>query len=223
MNKENHFHSHTSTAPATEGRTIRWANHYDLLVTFLTLGKEKSLRQEIIQKAAIPMGGAVLDVGCGTGTLALLAKAQAGTQGKVYGIDAAPEMIDVAQHKAAHQGFEMDFRVSVIEALPFPDNAFDVVLSSFMFHHLPPDLKQRGLVEIYRVLKPGGRLLIADMKRPTTWAQRMTTMMLIHHGQLSDVYDLLPQMKSIGYAATQSGNMRWSPIGFVQGQRAIHG
>jgi ubiquinone/menaquinone biosynthesis C-methylase UbiE len=215
-----HLHSHAQTPAATEGRTIRWAGHYDVLVRLLTLGKEKSLRDETIRKAAIPLGASVLDVGCGTGTLALLAKVQVGNQGKVYGIDPAPEMIDAAQNKAHQQGYEANFQVGVIEALPFPDNTFDVVLSSFMFHHLPPTLQRRGLSEIYRVLKPGGRLLIADMKRPTTWAERMTMMMLIHQGKINDIYDLVPLMEKAGFVKTQMGSMRWNVIGYVQGQRA---
>ena len=58
----------------------------------------------------------------------------------------------------------MDFRVSVIEQLPFPAESFDVVLSSLMMHHLPDDLKPKALAEVRRVIKPGGRLLLVDFK-----------------------------------------------------------
>jgi len=221
MNREAHTHPHTGTAPSTEGSTIRWAQHYDLVVRLLTWGKEKALRDQTIHQAAIPKGATVLDVGCGTGTLTLLAKNEAGNQGRVYGIDAAPEMIDVARQKAMQQKRDVDFQIGVIEALPFPDAMFDVVLSSLMFHHLPPDLKRRGLAEIYRVLKPGGRLLVVDVKRPITFTQRITMMTLVHHGLTSDVHELVPLMEKIGYAGTQIGSLRLSLIGFIQGQRAI--
>lgn len=215
-----HLHPHTQSAPATRGRTIGWARHYDLLSKILMPGRLRKFRQQIIQQAAIPAGAAVLDVGCGTGSLAILAKAQAGEAGKVYGIDASPQMIAVAQEKAVQEKSAVDFQVGVIEALAFPDGTFDVVLSSLMFHHLPSDLKQSGLTEIYRVLKPGGRLLVVDLAQPTTLAQRMSLMMLIHQGLASDVHDLVPLMQEIGYVNLRQGKMRWGSTGFVEGRRA---
>jgi demethylmenaquinone methyltransferase/2-methoxy-6-polyprenyl-1,4-benzoquinol methylase/phosphoethanolamine N-methyltransferase len=82
--------------------------------------------------------------------------------GKVYGIDAAPEMIDLARKKAARAGIPVKFEVRLAEELGFADSTFDVVLSRLAFHHLPDDLKRRALLEILRALKPGGMLLIAD-------------------------------------------------------------
>lgn len=96
---------------------------------------------------------------------------------------------------------------------------FDVVLSSAMFHHLPDDLQRRGLAEIFRVLQRGGRLLIVDIKRPTSFVQRMTLMTLLHGGKISDVHELLPLMEKAGYVGTQIGNMQWRSMGFIQGQR----
>ena len=160
------IHSHTEQPAQTEGSLIRWAPYYDLMVNITTLGHAGMLRRMTVDGAAIKSGDSVLDVGCGTGAVTLLAKARAGN-GKVYGIDPAPEMIAVAQKKAARKHLDIDFRVGVIEALPFPDSSLDVVTSSLMMHHLPDELKKRGLAEIYRVLKPGGRLLIADFMRPT--------------------------------------------------------
>ncbi|MBE2266634.1 MAG: methyltransferase domain-containing protein [Anaerolinea sp.] len=212
-------HPHDHAVPETQGRTIRWAGHYDLVVKLLTLGREKTLRGETIRQAAIRPGAAVLDVGCGTGTLTLLAKATAGQAGQVYGIDAAPEMIAAARQKAAQQGLSIDFQTGLIEALPFADATFDVVLSSLMFHHLPPELKQRGLAEIYRVLKPRGRLVIVDMLRPVTLMQHFTLATFVHHAASHDVYDLLPLMEQIGFEDRQSGTMSWRVLGFAQGSR----
>ena len=98
--------------------------------------------------------------------MTLLAKTRT-KNGKVYGIDPAPEMIAVARKKAARKRLDIDFRVGVIEALPFPDASIDVVTSSLMMHHLPEDLKVRGLAEIYRVLEarrtpPDCRLYASD-------------------------------------------------------------
>jgi len=220
MHRSKHSHTDNHAAPITQGRTIHWAHLYDLVVKLLTFGREATLRNKTIRQATISTGAAVLDVGCGTGTLTLLAKAEAGDQGTVYGIDASPEMIAVARQKAAQQQCEVDFQLAAIEELPFSDGTFDVVLSSLMFHHLPSDLQQRALIEIYRVLKPGGRLIIVDMKSPTRLAQRLALTALVHHGSTNDVHDLLPRMEAIGYASCQAGDMSWSVIAFVQGNRA---
>lgn len=213
------MHAHNQSHPTTQGRTIRWAGHYDLLVKLLALGREKALREETIHLAAVPPGAIVLDVGCGTGSLTLRAKASAGEHGAVYGIDAAPEMIEVALQKATEQKRDVNFQVGLIESIPFPDNMFDVVLSSLMFHHLPGDLKRRGLEEIYRVLKPGGRILVVDARRPTNVSQHLGMFFLLHQGLTSGVDDLIPLMESAGYVGIKAGAMRWKSLGFVGGQR----
>lgn len=152
------------TAPQTTGTVIHWAKRYDFMVQFMAFGQARRLRRKSIEAAQITTGERVLDVGCGTGDLTLLAKEHAGSTGQVCGVDAAPEMIDVARNKAARAKADVDFRVGVVERLPFPDDSFDVVLSSLMMHHLPDDLKPQALAEVRRVVKPGGRLLIVDFR-----------------------------------------------------------
>jgi demethylmenaquinone methyltransferase/2-methoxy-6-polyprenyl-1,4-benzoquinol methylase/phosphoethanolamine N-methyltransferase len=111
--------------------------------------------------AAPASGEKVLDVGCGTGTLAIAIRSKVGA-GAVHGIDASPEMIHVAKEKSAKGGGDVDFQVALVEAIPFPDASFDLVTSSLMLHHLPENLKAKGLLEIRRVLKPGGRFMAMD-------------------------------------------------------------
>ena len=90
-------HSHSVEHPAqTEGTLIRWAPYYDLAVNLTTVGHAPRLRKLTVDNALINPGDSVLDVGCGTGEVTLLAKTRA-KDGKVYGIDPAPEMIDVAR------------------------------------------------------------------------------------------------------------------------------
>ncbi len=149
-------------AVETEGRLIRWARGYDLLLKVASLGFESRIRGRIIAAGGLEPGRRVLDVGCGTGTLALAAAEAMAGRGVVSGIDPAPEMIARATAKAARRGIAASFKVGVIESLGFPDGSQDVVFSTIMYHHLTPALQAAGMKEIRRVLAPGGRLVLAD-------------------------------------------------------------
>ncbi len=146
----------------TAGKTIRWARLYDLGTTVLSFGCASALRRRIVELAGIAPGERVLDVGCGPGRLTILAWRAAGPAGEALGIDPSPEMVALARRNAARAGAAARFEVGAIEALPYADDRFDVVLSSLMLHHLPDDLKRRGFAEARRVLRPGGRLVAVD-------------------------------------------------------------
>ncbi len=211
-----HHHSHENPAQ-TEGRLIRWASSYDFLTNILMFGQAGRLRRMTIDLALLKPGEAVLDVGCGTGGVTLPARQRVGAAGKAAGIDPAAEMIAVAQHKAQRKGLEIDFRVGVIEALPYPDASFDAVTSSLMMHHLPQHLQVKGLAEIYRVLKPGGRLLIADMASPkSSTSQRVLTSLALHHGLKLGVEDLQDILKGAGFGEIVQLEQRFFVIGFVR-------
>jgi len=211
-------HSHAAEQPAqTEGRLIRWAPYYDIVVNITTLGQARRLRKMTVDHALINQGDHVLDIGCGTGDVTLLAKTHAGIDGKVYGIDPAPEMIAVACSKAARKNLDVDFRVGVIESLPFGDASLDVVTSSMMMHHLPEDLKARGLAEIYRVLKPGGRLLIADFMRPTgSFLNHLFIAFTRHQRLKSGIEDLQKLLKDSGFSQITRLEEKVLIIGFVR-------
>ena len=213
-------HSHSVEQPAqTEGTLIRWAPYYDLAVNLTTVGHAPRLRKLTVDNALINPGDSVLDVGCGTGGVTLLAKTRA-KDGKVYGIDPAPEMIDVARKKAARKKLDVDFRVGVIESLPFPDSSLDVVTSSLMMHHLPEDLKVRGLAETYRVLKPGGRLLIADFMRPTgSFLNHLFIAFTRHQGLKSGIEDLQKLLKGAGFRQITQSDENVLIIGFVRAMK----
>ena len=148
--------------PATTGVVVHWAARYDLLVWLLTLGRERNFRERLLEPARLQPGESVLDVGCGTGSLALAAKRRVGPSGSAHGIDASPEMIARARYKARKAKADVTFENGVAEALPFPDARFDVVTSTVMLHHLRRNARQQGVREMKRVLKPGGRLLAVD-------------------------------------------------------------
>jgi 2-polyprenyl-3-methyl-5-hydroxy-6-metoxy-1,4-benzoquinol methylase len=129
--------------PATLGRVLHWAAGYDLLVWFFTGRTDRAFREQLAGLAHLVSGESVLDIGCGTGTLAIVAKRQVGANGRVFGIDASPEMIARATLKASKAGIDASFKNAVAEALPFPDAQFDVVLSTLMLHHLLRKLRQQ--------------------------------------------------------------------------------
>ncbi len=202
----------------TSGHVLHWAHMYDPFATIITLGRASAMREQTADLAALRPGERVLEVGCGTGEVAQRARARVGPGGQVSGIDPSPDMIAVAQQKAAHAGLRIDYRVAPIEALPFPDATFDVVLSSLMMHHLPDDLKSVGLAEVRRVLKPGGRLLIVDFKQPRGWLATLA-MRILFHGRLAHGFQSLPAiLAAAGFAEVKTGTTRFSFLGFVAGQ-----
>jgi demethylmenaquinone methyltransferase/2-methoxy-6-polyprenyl-1,4-benzoquinol methylase/phosphoethanolamine N-methyltransferase len=156
-----HHKTASADAPKTAGRVIHWARFYDLFGKLISFGHDRTLREKLVALARLEPGEKVLDVGCGTGALTFALAPRVG-EGEVHGIDASPEMIEVAKEKVAKDGFDIDFQVALIEAIPFPDASFDLVTSSLMLHHLPDELKRKGFAEIRRVLKPGGRFLAMD-------------------------------------------------------------
>lgn len=213
------------SAPATQGYIIDWGWRYDLMLwvfdTFMAPGKWKALEQKIIDLAQFQPGEAVLDVGCGTGTLAIAARKRVGATGNVCGIDPGPKQIARARNKVRKAGLSIDFRVGVIEQLPFPDRSFDIVLSTLMMHVLPDDLKRRGLAEIARVLKPGGRVLIVDTRRPEEQPQNGKPGRPVHTGPWnSGIQDQPRLLQEAGFSQIESGDLapgetKLPEVGFV--------
>jgi ubiquinone/menaquinone biosynthesis C-methylase UbiE len=128
--------------------------------------REQRFRTRLLEIAAISPGQRVLDLGCGSGTLAILASERQ-PDAAIAGIDADPGMVERARRKAEAAGAKIELQVGSATALPHPDGSFDVVLSSLLFHHLPRDAKEQAAREIARVLAPGGRVAIADWGAPS--------------------------------------------------------
>ena len=204
-----HRHNSRGKEPSkeTKGLVLSGGWRYDLLEwyhdTFSFHGKLRELRQRTATLARLQQGDAVLDVGCGTGTLSLEVARRVGSTGRVAGVDPGTEQIARARVKAARSHLPIEFQVGVIEQLPFPDSTFDVVFSTLMMHHLPAGLKRQGLAEIARVLKPGGRLIIADFKRKQ---ERQGRAARFHAGG-SGLQELAALLKEAGFEDLETEEM----------------
>src|SRR5213076_1300498 len=104
-----------NVTPGTAGAVLHSAALYDLSVWLVTFGRERVFREKILRLARLQPGEAVLDVGCGTGTLAIAAKRHVGPTGTVYGIDASPEMLARAEKKARKAGVEVVLRNAIAQ------------------------------------------------------------------------------------------------------------
>ena len=200
--------------PRTSGIVLHSPVLYDLTVWLAFFGNEQAFREKVLQFARLATGESVLDVGCGTGTLAIAAKRRVGPNGAVYGVDASAEMLARAEKKAKTAGMEVSFRRGLAEALPFPDSQFDVVLSTVMLHHLPRKARLQFAKEIRRVLKPGGRVLAVDFEGMDD--QKRTFLSHFHrpHGHVS-VRDIIALLSEAGLTSIESGSVGIRDLQFV--------
>ncbi len=200
----------------------KMVDSYDSYMRKVTLGREETLRKTTVELAQIQPGDCVLEIGCGTGSLTLAAKKQAGVSGKVCGIDIIPGMIEASRRKAAAAGQEIAFQSGSIDKIPFPDNQFDVVLCSFMIFHMSTETRRKGTAEIARVLKPQGRVLIFDLTMPAQPFSRAIARTFFKGMLEHDLKELFPLMEACGFSKIESGPAKFrifglSILGFVRG------
>jgi ubiquinone/menaquinone biosynthesis C-methylase UbiE len=140
--------------------------------------RDRAIKRRVLSRAQIAGGEEVLDVGCGTGTLAVAA-ARAAADVKVTGVDPDRSILARARRRATEAGLEIRFDEGTATALPYPDASFDVVLSTLMFHHLPDDAKRKTANELARVMRPAGRLVVADPGRPQDPLMRIAVLVTV--------------------------------------------
>jgi ubiquinone/menaquinone biosynthesis C-methylase UbiE len=206
----------------TDGVTMNWAApFYDAFCPWLGIGRE--FRRETLLLANIAAGERVLDVGCGTGVLTRLAASAVGPSGGAIGIDPSPGMIAVARKKAALEASPAGFRLAAIEDLPYPDRSFDVVLSSFMLHHLPSEVKRIGLREVFRLLKDGGRLLAVDIDRPATplWWLVLWPLLFTTSAAPNLRGEIASYLGKAGFAPVERLASKWGLVTFWSAGKAI--
>lgn len=205
-----------SLAPTTTGLVLHGlARYYDLIAWFMLRGREGNFRQRLLDLAHMRPGDSVLDIGCGTGTLALAAKGRVGVTGEVHGIDASREMLAKATQKARKAGADISFQNALAEELPFSDARFDVVLCTLMLHHLPKKVRQVCAREITRVLKPGGRALVVDFG-VTERRQGFLHHFDHHHGHVT-LSEVIGVLSDAGLKVRETGTVGFRDLHFTLG------
>jgi len=133
--------------------------YYDPVVQATT--RETTFKRHLVDEAGLEAGHRVLDLGCGTGTLAINIKRRYPNV-VVSGLDGDPKILDIASKKAVEAGVDIVLETGMSHRLPFPDGSFDRIFSTLFFHHLTHEDKMRTLGEVYRTLTPGGKLCVGD-------------------------------------------------------------
>jgi len=165
---------------------------YDFMMKYAA--RESTFKPRLVEQARIGADQRVLDLGCGTATLTILIK-KTNPQAEVVGLDADPEILEIAKGKAVEAGVDVRLDRGMADQLPYPDGSFDHVFSSMVFHHLALEDKIRTLKEIIRVLKPGGEMHIADLGKPHNSFMRLPTLIIRRLEEAEDnVRGLLPEL-----------------------------
>jgi len=177
----------------------------------------------LIEQAALAPGFRVLDIGCGTGSLTLLIK-RLHPEVEVTGLDPDPKALAIAKRKAERAGLAIQFERGFSNPLPYRDACYERVFSSLMFHHLTQDEKTATLLEVRRVLAPGGSLHLLDFGPPRSGFARVAAHVLHRAGHLHDnVAGRIPELLAeAGFVHAEEVAQRGSFVGSLSFYRAVN-
>jgi ubiquinone/menaquinone biosynthesis C-methylase UbiE len=147
--------------------------------------REEVFKKRLVDQAELKPGMRLLDVGCGTATLTMMVK-QMHPQVEVTGLDGDPGILDIARKKVAQAGLILTLDQGMAFALPYPENQFDRVISSMVMHHLSGESKGQTMLEICRVLKPGGEFHMVDFGMPSNAYARLTASVMRNFEDVND-------------------------------------
>jgi ubiquinone/menaquinone biosynthesis C-methylase UbiE len=209
---------HRDPDTGTTGMLHGSGHAYDICAAVFFGGRRRRVFTRLAAESGARPGDRVLDVGCGTGYFTRVLAQAVAPAGAAHGVDPSREAISHAR-RLSHLD-NSTFGEGVAEALDAPDAAYDVVVSSLMIHHLPETVRPRAISEMFRVLQPGGSVLIAEFRPPASRiGRRVITRVTGHDAMAENRVDLLePMIRDAGFDQARSGEVRpW--IYYVQAQK----
>ena len=203
--------------PGTHTRGMRIGHgRHDILAAVFYVGLRRRVFTRLVAESGARPGDRVLDIGCGTGYFTRLMAQAVAPGGAAHGVDSDGEAITHAQRLTRDSN--CSFSEGLAEAIDAPEGSYEVVVSSLMIHHLPQALRPQAIGEMFRVLRPGGSVLIAEFRPP---ASRMGRRLIAAHSpaMAANRVDLLePMVRDAGFEQFRCGDLRpWTH--FVQARK----
>jgi ubiquinone/menaquinone biosynthesis C-methylase UbiE len=198
-------HGHGDTAGRTPGKLVGHGR-YELFAALFFGGRRRRVFRRLAAASGARPGDRVLDVGCGSGYFTRLMAEAVAPDGTAQGVDPSGEAI--AQASSLTRLANCTFSDGIAEALDAADGTYDVVVSSLTIHHLPETLRPQAIGEMFRVLRPGGSLLIADSRPPAT---RIGRQLMSRHSpaMANNPVDLIETIvRQAGFEQLRNGDLR---------------